>query len=371
MSSPSLKSQQTTALLSAGGTGGHIFPAMAVAGLLRDRGWRVVWVGGRGLPGNPSMESQLVPKQGFQFETIDFTGVRGKGLVRMVLLPLQLLRACVQSLLILRRIKPDVVVVFGGYLSFPVGRTAALTDRPLLVHEQNSIAGMANRHLAQHARRVYSAFPDVLPHTRWIGNPLRKEFLTVAPPQERYASRRGPLRMLVLGGSLGAAALNDVVPKALALMPTEIRPLVLHQSGQKQIEHLRANYLAAGVQAETRDFIDDTAVAMADADLVLCRAGATTVAEIAAVGVAAVFVPFPAAVDDHQTNNALFLVSQGAGWLVKQPDLTADRLARMLLKADRPTLMAAAVAARKMAKLEASERIVESCQSIVNKSKSA
>ena len=360
-----------TALLSAGGTGGHIFPAMAVACLLRERGWQVIWVGGRGLPGHPSMESQLVPKQGFKFEAIDFTGVRGKGLLRMLSLPMQLLRACAQSWMVMRRFKPQVVLVFGGYISVPVGRTAAFMRHPLLVHEQNSVAGMANRHLAKLARRVYSAFPDVLPHTRWIGNPLRKEFLAVASPQERYSARRGPLRMLVLGGSLGAAALNEVVPRALALMPSESRPLVLHQSGQKQIDQLRANYLAAGVQAETRDFIDDTAAAMADADLVLCRAGATTVAEIAAVGVAAVFVPFPSAVDDHQTSNAMFLVSQGAGWVVKQPDLTADRLARMLTKADRPTLLQAAIAARKMAKLDASERIADSCQTIVNKSKSA
>ena len=360
-----------TALLSAGGTGGHIFPALAVATLLRERGWRVVWLGGRGSVGQPSMESQLVPKQGIQFEPIDFTGVRGKGWARMVSLPFQLLRACAQCLGVLRRINPDVVMVFGGYISFPVGRMAAFTRRPLLVHEQNSIAGLANRHLAPHARRVYSAFPDVLPQTRWIGNPLRKEFLAIAPPQERYAARRGPLRMLVLGGSLGAMALNEVVPKALALMPPQARPLVLHQSGQKQIEQLRANYLVAGVQAETRDFINDTAVAMADADLVLCRAGAMTVTEIAAVGVAAVFVPFPAAVDDHQTSNAQFLVSQGAGWSVTQRDLTPERLARMLTNADRPTLMEAAVAARKLAKLNASERIVESCQSIVNKSKSA
>lgn len=371
MSTSTRQAQPKTALLSAGGTGGHIFPAMAVASLLRERGWQVVWLGGRGLPGHASLESQLVPQQGFQFESIDFTGVRGKGVVRMLSLPFQLLRACFQSWLILRRVKPDVVLAFGGYISYPVGRTAAFTRHPLLVHEQNSVAGMANRHLAKQAHRVYSAFPDVLPRTRWIGNPLRKEFLTVAPPQERYAARRGPLRMLVLGGSLGAAALNDVVPKALAMMPEQARPLVMHQSGQKHIEQLRASYLAAGVQAETRDFIDDTAVAMADADLVLCRAGATTMAEIAAVGAAAVFVPFPAAVDDHQTSNAMFLVSQGAGWLVKQPDLTADRLARMLTKADRPTLMAAAVAARKMAKLEATERIVESCQAIANKSKSA
>ena len=360
-----------TALVSAGGTGGHIFPAMAVAELLRERGWHVVWLGGKGAPGNPSMESQLVPKQGFHFESVDFSGVRGKGLARMIALPFQLLRAFLQSLLVLRRTKPNVVVVFGGYISFPVGRMAALARLPLLVHEQNSIAGMANRQLAKHARRIYSAFPDVLPHTRWIGNPLRREFLAVTAPTDRYSARRGPLRMLVLGGSLGAAALNEVVPKALALLPPEIRPLVLHQSGHKQIEQLRANYSATGVQAETRDFIDDTAHAMADADIVLCRAGASTVTEIAAVGVAAVFVPFPAAVDDHQTSNAEFLVSQGAGWSVKQEDLTADRLARMLTKADRPTLMAAAVAARKMARLDATERIVEFCQSIVSKSKNA
>lgn len=356
-----------TALLCAGGTGGHIFPALAVGQVLREMGWQVVWLGGKGSTGQPSMESQVVPKHGFQFESINFTGVRGKGVLRILSLPFQLIRALGQSWLVLRRIKPDIVLGFGGYVTFPIGRVAAFTRCPLVLHEQNSVAGMANRHLATHARRVFSAFPNVLPNTRWIGNPLRKEFIAIAAPHERYSKRRGPLRVLVLGGSLGAAALNEVVPKALALMPEASRPLVLHQSGHKQIDQLRANYAAVGVQAESRDFIEDTAAAMADADLVLCRAGASTVTEIAAVGAAAVFVPFPAAVDDHQTTNAMFLVSQGAGWCVTQNDLTPDRLARMLSGADRQTLMSVAIAARKLAKLDASVRIAESCVSIVSK----
>jgi UDP-N-acetylglucosamine--N-acetylmuramyl-(pentapeptide) pyrophosphoryl-undecaprenol N-acetylglucosamine transferase len=239
---------------------------------------------------------------------------------------------------------------------------SAVLGRPLIVHEQNSVAGMANKWLARLAAKAYTAFPDVIDKARWIGNPLRPAFLDRPEPAQRFAARRGPLRVLVLGGSLGARALNDVVPKALALMPEPHRPMVLHQSGHRQIDELRANYTAAGVQAQLTPFIDDTAQAFADTDLVICRAGASTVTEIAAVGAAAVFVPFPSAVDDHQTTNASFLVDQGGGWLVPQEKLTPDRLARMLEKADRPTLMAAAVAARKLAKPGATERIVDACE---------
>ncbi len=351
---------QKTALVMAGGTGGHIFPGLAVAQALRDVGWRVHWLGGRG----PSMESQLVPPRGFAFEAVDFSGVRGKGFMTLALLPPRLLRACWQSIGVLRRVKPDVVVGLGGYITLPAGLMSALMRKPLVLHEQNSVAGVANKVLARAAAKVFTAFPNVIDKAHWIGNPLRAAFVGMADPAARFAKRQGPLRVLVLGGSLGAKALNDVVPRALALLPANLRPAVLHQSGQKQIDALRANYAAADVQAQLTPFIDDTAQAFADADLVICRAGASTVTEIAAVGAAAVFVPFPSAVDDHQTFNAKFLVDQGGGWLVQQKDLTAERLARMLEKADRPTLLASALAARKMEKTGATQRIVAACEAL-------
>jgi UDP-N-acetylglucosamine--N-acetylmuramyl-(pentapeptide) pyrophosphoryl-undecaprenol N-acetylglucosamine transferase len=361
-----------TALVMAGGTGGHIFPGLAVAEALRKAGWRVVWLGGAGTPGSPSMESQLIPPRGFEFEAITFGGVRGKGASTLIKLPFNLLRASWQSLRVLRRVKPDVVVGLGGYITLPAGLMTSFVGKPLVLHEQNSVAGMANKVLARSAIKVYAAFPDafasaskaIAKKARWIGNPLRAEFLSHPAPVARFTGRSGPLRVLVLGGSLGAKALNDVVPQALALIPEADRPLVCHQSGAKQIKALQANYAAAGVQADLTPFIDDTAQAFANADLVICRAGASTVTEIAAVGAPAVFVPFPAAVDDHQTSNAAFLVDQGGGWLVAQKDLTPDRLARMLKKADRPTLLAAAVAACKMQKPGATERIVAACEAL-------
>ena len=322
---------QKTALIMAGGTGGHIFPGLAVAEELRARGWRVHWLGAPG-----SMESRIVPQHGFPLELIDFSGVRGKGLATLALLPLRLLRAFWQALQVVRRVKPDVVVGLGGYITFPGGMMGVLCGKPLVLHEQNSVAGMANKVLAGVADRVFTAFPDVLKKAQWVGNPLRSAFTRQAAPSERFAGRTGPLRLLVAGGSLGAQALNDIVPRALALIPAADRPLVTHQSGATQIDALRANYQAAGVQAELTPFIDDTASAFAAADIIVCRAGASTVTEIAAVGAAAVFVPFPFAVDDHQTTNARFLVNAGGGWLVQQSDLTPEGLAKMLLNSERP-----------------------------------
>lgn len=352
------------ALIMAGGTGGHIFPGLAVAHALRDAGWRVHWFGGSGSAQQPSMESQLVPPQGFAFEAIDFGGVRGKGLVTVVLLPLRLLKAFWQSIQVLRRVKPDVVLGLGGYITFPGGMMSVLLGKPLLLHEQNSVAGLANKVLAGVADRVFTAFPKVLKGARWVGNPLRTAFLQQPEPAQRLAGRSGPLKLLVVGGSLGAKALNDIVPQALALLPQASRPEVLHQSGAKQIETLRANYAAAGVQAQLTPFIDDTAQAFADADLVICRAGASTVTEIAAVGAAALFVPFPSAVDDHQTANARFLVDQGAGWLVPQGQLTPVFLAGMLQSLDRTSLLDKAQAAKKMQKLEATQNIVAACEEL-------
>ncbi len=352
------------ALIMAGGTGGHIFPGLALAQALRDKGWQVHWFGGTGSAGQPSMESQLVPAQGFAFEAIDFGGLRGKGLVTVALLPMRLLKAFWQSIQVLRRVKPDVVLGLGGYITFPGGMMSVLLGKPLLLHEQNSVAGLANKVLAGVADRVFTAFPEVLKRARWVGNPLRAAFLNQPDPAQRFAGRTGPLKLLVVGGSLGAKALNEIVPQALALLPEAGRPEVIHQSGAKQIEALRANYAGAGVQAQLTPFIDDTAQAFADADLVICRAGASTVTEIAAVGAAALFVPFPSAVDDHQTSNARFLVDQGGGWLVPQGQLTPASLAAQLQGLDRASLLQKAQAAKQMQQREATPSIVAACEEL-------
>jgi len=350
-----------TALVMAGGTGGHIFPGLAVAEELRARGWTVHWLG---TPG--SMESRIVPPQGFAFEPIDFSGVRGKGLLTLALLPLRLLRAFWQALAVVRRVRPDVVVGLGGYVTFPGGMMAVLCGKPLVVHEQNSVAGLVNKVLAGVADRVFTAFPDALRKGAWVGNPLRTAFTRQAGPQERFAGRSGPLRLLVVGGSLGAKALNDIVPQALALIPADRRPVVTHQSGAAQIDALRANYAAAGVEAALTPFIDDTATAFAEADLIVCRAGASTVTEIAAVGAAAVFVPFPHAVDDHQTANARFLADAGGGWLVQQRDLSAGSLAQLLQNTERAALLERALKAKTMQKIHATREVVNACEELAS-----
>ena len=357
-------SRQRCALVMAGGTGGHIFPGLALAEALRERGWRVHWLGGKGSLDRPSMESQLVPPRGFAFESIDFSGVRGKGPATLVLLPLRLLKAFWQSVRVIRRVKPDVVVGLGGYISFPAGMMSVLCAKPLVLHEQNSVAGMVNRVLASVADRVFTAFPGVFKKAQWVGNPLRPAFTRQPDPATRFAGRSGPLKLLVVGGSLGATALNELVPKALALIPADVRPQVTHQSGARQLDALRAHYAAAGVQAELTPFIDDTAQAFADADLIICRAGASTVTEIAAVGAAALFVPFPAAVDDHQSANAQFLVSQGGGWLAQQRDLTPEKLAIMLQKTERTALVQAALQAKNMQKIDATAHLVTACEEL-------
>ena len=382
------------ALIMAGGTGGHIFPGLAVAQALRERGWRVHWMGAP-----QSMESRLVPAKGFPLETVKFSGVRGKGLRTLVALPLRLVRAMWQSAKVLRRVKPDVLVGLGGYITLPGGVMGALMGKPLVLHEQNSIAGVANKTLALVAHRVFTAFPEVISKAQWVGNPLRAEFMHQPSPEQRFAGRSGPLRVLVVGGSLGARALNAVVPIALALIPANERPIVTHQSGAKQLEELRRNYAdvgiavnvsapgpsqdamapdlsepfgsgasviheATGLEVTITPFIDDTAQAFADADWVICRAGASTVTEIAAVGAAALFVPFPSAVDDHQTHNARFLVDQGGGWLVPQRELTAQLLADMLQKTERSTLLSRGLAAQRMQRVGATNAVVAACEEL-------
>ncbi len=361
--------QQKCALIMAGGTGGHIFPGLAVAEALRAQGWRVHWLGHSG-----HMEGTLVPPRGFAFEHVEFGGVRGKGLRTLFFLPLTLLRAFWQSIRVIRRVKPDVIVGLGGYITFPAGMMGVLLGKPLVLHEQNSVAGLANKVLAGVADRVFAAFPGAIKKAQWVGNPLRAEFLGKPAPAERFDGRSGRLHVLVVGGSLGARGLNEVVPKALAYIHRAERPKVTHQSGAKQIEQLRANYEAAGVlkNAELTPFIEDTASAYADADLIIARAGASTVTEIAAVGAAALYVPFPAAVDDHQTTNARFIVGDGessrdkdkGGWLIQQRDLTPEGLAVLLNNVSREELQKRAEAAHAMRKTDAVEQIVAACEEL-------
>jgi UDP-N-acetylglucosamine--N-acetylmuramyl-(pentapeptide) pyrophosphoryl-undecaprenol N-acetylglucosamine transferase len=357
-----------TALIMAGGTGGHIFPGLAVAEALRTSGWQVQWLGAPN-----SMESRLVPPRGFSLNTIDFSGVRGKGMITLTLLPVRLLKAFWQSIQVIRRVQPDVVVGLGGYISFPAGMMAVLLGKPLVLHEQNSVAGMANKVLASVADKVFTAFPGVLSKGEWIGNPLRKEFLQQVEPVERFATRLADrqhrLQLLVVGGSLGAKALNEIVPKAIALLPANQRPQVIHQSGEKQIDELRANYATAGVEATLTPFIDNTAAAFAQADLIICRAGASTVTEIAAVGAAALFVPFPFAVDDHQTTNARFLSDQGAAKMVQQKELTPESLSSMLQKTELLTLSSIGLKAKSMQKIHAVQAMVQACEVLSGGSK--
>lgn len=348
-----------TLMIMAGGTGGHVFPALAVADEMRRRGWRVVWLGAP-----DGMEARLVPARGYELAAVRFSGLRGKGLLAKLLLPMRLLVAFFQSLRALRAHHPDVVLGMGGYIAFPGGMMASLLNRPLAIHEQNSIAGLTNKVLARIADRVMVAFPGALAPATFTGNPVRAQIAHVAAPALRYRARTGPLRVLVVGGSLGAAALNDIVPKALALMPHDRRPRVTHQAGEKHIETLRANYASAGLAGECVAFIDDMAAAYAHADLVICRAGATTVAELAAAGVAALLVPFPFAVDDHQTTNAKYLSDSGAAILVQQRDLTPERLAEILLGLDRIRLEAMADKARALAKPEASAAVADICEAL-------
>jgi UDP-N-acetylglucosamine--N-acetylmuramyl-(pentapeptide) pyrophosphoryl-undecaprenol N-acetylglucosamine transferase len=353
---------QACAVVMAGGTGGHIFPGLAVAESLREQGWRVHWLGAPA-----SMEFELVTPRAFAFESVQFGGVRGKGLLSWIKMPFVLLRAGFQALRALIRVQPDVVIGMGGYITVPGGLATVLLGRTLILHEQNSRAGMANRVLSWVADRVYTAFPHVLDKGLWVGNPLRPAFLDQALPAQRFEARSGPLRIVVVGGSLGAQALNTVVPQALALLPAEQRPLVLHQSGQKHLQALQDNYAQAGVEAEITPFIDDTAHAFANADLVIARAGASTVTELAAVGSAALFVPFAHAVDDHQTSNAAFLVEKGAAWVMAQHEFTPETLSTWLQTLDRTQLLQAAEKAKTLARTGAVRAITSACSEVIGR----
>ena len=352
-------------LIMAGGTGGHVFPALALARLLREKAFEVVWLGTeRGL------EARLIPAEGIALELLSVAGLRGKGVLAWLAAPLRLTVALVQALRIMRRHQPLVVVGLGGFVTGPGGVAAWLTRRPLVIHEQNAVAGFTNRCLAHLARVVLEAFPDSFGrdvHARLIGNPVRRDISAVPPPRERFASRAGPMRLLVFGGSQGAARLNAVVPFALARLAGGLAFDVRHQAGERWVEEGRASYARAAVRADVRSFIEDMAEAYAWADLVICRAGALTVSELAAVGIGAVLVPFPGAVDDHQAHNAQYLVRAGAAVVIADRELTAERLAAELerLCAGRGRLLSMAERARQLATPHAADELADSCLELI------
>lgn len=351
-----------TILIMAGGTGGHIMPGLAVAHEMKARGWQVLWLG------HPErMEGRLVPAQGFELLSLHFSGLRGKGVAALLRLPVTLARACLQARRVLRAHRPDVVLGMGGYVAFPGGLMAALGRIPLVIHEQNAVAGTANRWLARLASRAMTGFPGVLPGATVTGNPVRGAFMTLAAPQERYARRDGRLRVLVIGGSLGAMVLNTVVPQALALLDEGQRPDIRHQGGEQHLDTLRAAYADAGVDAQCSAFIDDMPAAYGWADLVICRAGAMTVSEVAAVGVAALFVPLPHAIDDHQRANAAYLADRNAGWVQAQSGFSPEWLADWLRQLQRDELAQAAGRARQCARLEATAQIADACAQAVER----
>jgi UDP-N-acetylglucosamine--N-acetylmuramyl-(pentapeptide) pyrophosphoryl-undecaprenol N-acetylglucosamine transferase len=345
-------------LIMAGGTGGHVFPALALARLLREQSREVIWLGTR-----RGIEARVVPADGFPVEWLSIGGLRGKGALTLLAAPVRLARALIEALSVMRRHRPAVVVGLGGFVSGPGGVAAWLCRRPLVVHEQNAVAGFTNRCLSHLARTVLTAFPDVFPAgTRAIeiGNPVRRDIASLPAPAERFAARSGALRVLVVGGSLGAARLNQALPGAFAtLLRNGVALEIRHQAGEKQIEAARAAYAASQVEAQVTPFIADMAEAYAWADLVVCRAGALTIAELAAAGVGALLVPYPHAVDDHQTRNAAWLVESGAALCVADRELTAEHAASLLAPlCDRARLLAMAEAARGLARPEATEALL-------------
>ena len=349
-------------LIMAGGTGGHIFPGLAVADELRARHIAVIWLGSR-----TGLENRLVPQHGIPLERIDISGVRGRGLRTLLGLPLRLTRAVLAARRVLRQHRPRSVLALGGYAAAPGGIAAWLARIPLVVHEQNAVAGRTNRLLARRATRVLGGFDGVLRNAEWVGNPVRAAISAVAAPERRYGSREGALRLLVLGGSQGAQSLNLAVPEVVRQCGARLGVQVRHQSGQAHFDRAREAYRAAGVDAQVVPFEPDMAGAYAWADVVICRAGALTLAELAAAGVPAILVPFPHAVDDHQTRNAQAMVDAGGARLVPEgADFTARLMAALEDIGERGRLLEMARRARTLARPEATKRIADVCLEVAS-----
>lgn len=346
-------------LIMAGGTGGHVFPALAVADELRARGVPIVWLGTQS-----GIEARLVKQAGYQIEWLSITGLRGKSTMTLLLAPFRLIMACAQAFRVLIQRKPGVVLGMGGFTAGPGGLMAWLMRRPLLIHEQNAVAGLTNRILAHLASEVLEAFPHTFRQkTTTVGNPVRKEIQQLSDPQLRMGSHTEALRVLVIGGSLGAVRLNEIVPEAVSKLAADARPEIYHQTGSRHLETARQNYQNYGVDARIEAFIDDMAAAYGWADLVICRAGAMTVFELAAAGVGSILIPYPYAVDDHQTANAEYLVRAGAAIVRQQSELDSDWLCKTIgeMAQHRDRLVNMALAARSVAKPHAATEVADCC----------
>jgi UDP-N-acetylglucosamine--N-acetylmuramyl-(pentapeptide) pyrophosphoryl-undecaprenol N-acetylglucosamine transferase len=347
-------------MVMAGGTGGHIYPAIAVADYLYAQGWQIVWLATEG-----GMENRLIADKPYQKAVITMRGVRGKGLLGWVLLPFKLCLACQQSASAILQYQPHVVLGMGGFAAFPGGLMAKILGKPLVIHEQNSVAGLTNKTLSFLANKVLAAFPAAFgDHAELVGNPVRQEITLQPLPEVRYAEKTGKLKLLVVGGSLGATALNEVLPRALATIAEAERPEVFHQAGEKHIKTLEANYQQAGVAAETKAYIQDMAARYAWADVVICRAGALTIAELACIGVASVLVPFPHAVDDHQTTNAQYLSKNGAAILIQQSAFNVEKASEVLKQLTRQDCLDMAKKAHALAKPEAAVSVANICMAL-------
>ena len=358
-SSPITQMGCGTLMVMAGGTGGHVYPAMAVADYMKAHGWNIVWLCTEG-----GMENKLIAGKDYKTAMMTMRGVRGKGLLGWLLLPIKLATAFKQSFAAIRQHQPNVVLGMGGFAAFPGGLMAKILGKPLVIHEQNSIAGLTNKTLRLFANETLAAFPSAFgDRAALVGNPVRSDITQLPAPAQRYSARNGKLNLLVVGGSLGAQALNDVVPKALAQLPKNTFE-VIHQAGEKHIAALQANYHAASRAAETKAFINNMAEMYAWADVVICRAGALTVAELACVGVASILVPFPHAVDDHQTHNAKYLSDAGAAKLIQQSEFNVQKATETLQGLTREMCLEMAIKAKQLAKPEATQSVAKICMEV-------
>ena len=350
-------------MIAAGGTGGHVYPGLAVAKALEERGVRIVWMGTHN-----GLESRVIPEAGIEMAWLNVTGLRGKGIKTLIMAPIRLVMALGQAVSIMFKHKPAAVLGMGGFVAGPGGLVAALMGKPVLIHEQNAVSGLTNRLLSRVAKKVLEAFPHTFDLNKVVsvGNPVRKEIATLPEPDVRLAGREGKVRVLIVGGSLGALALNQTVPEALSLLTDDLKPEVLHQAGKRTFETASKAYKDAGVDAEVTEYIEDMAAVYEWADLVICRAGAMTISELAAAGVASVLVPFPHAVDDHQTANAHYLSDSGAALLCHQSEMTAESLAKELelLLSDRNKIAEMSNKARALAKPDATEQVADYCMQL-------
>ncbi len=351
---------QYTLMVMAGGTGGHVYPAMAVADVLLEKGWRVVWLCTQG-----GMENRLIADKPYEKTMIQMHGVRGKGIRTWLTMPMAVFRALMQSMLALRKYQPNVVLGMGGFAAFPGGIAAKLLGKPLVIHEQNSVAGLTNRVLAKLANRTLCAFPNALADSEMVGNPVRADICHLPAPLVRMAKRAGKLRILVVGGSLGAQALNQTVPAALAMLEPNQRPEVVHQAGTQHIQDLQHHYRRYDIEADCREYLQDMAHWYAWADFVICRAGAMTIAELSSVGLGSLLVPFPYAVDDHQTSNAHYLVEAGAALLIQQKDFNAEGLADVLVSLNHDQCLLMAEKAHQLGKPKAAHLVAHCCEELV------